>query len=171
MATKILAAKIAVAAGCHLCIAAGQPRHPVRRIEEGARCTWFVPMSTPAAARKQWIAGTLKPAGSILIDAGALKALREGKSLLPAGVIATRGRFDRGDTVSVVGPDGCEFARGISAYSDGDAARILGRRSGDIESVLGFRGRDEMIHRDDLAILRSSGSAQGETPDALKAVP
>ena len=171
MATKILAAKIAVAAGCHLCIAAGQPRHPVRRIEEGARCTWFVPTSTPAAARKQWIAGTLKPAGSILIDAGALKALREGKSLLPAGAIATRGRFDRGDTVSVVGPDGCEFARGISAYSDGDAARILGRRSGDIERVLGFRGRDEMIHRDDLAILRSSGSAQGETPDALKAVP
>jgi len=171
MVTKILAAKIAVAAGCHLCIAAGQPQHPVRRIEEGARCTWFVPTSTPAAARKQWIAGTLKPAGSIMIDAGALKALQEGKSLLPAGVVATRGRFDRGDTVSVVGPDGCEFARGISAYSDTDAARILGRRSGDIEGVLGFRGRDEMIHRDDLAILRSSGSAHGEAADVLTAVP
>jgi glutamate 5-kinase len=170
MATKILAAKIAVAAGCHLCIAAGQPQHPVRRIEEGARCTWFVPTSTPAAARKQWIAGTLKPAGSIMIDAGALKALQEGKSLLPAGVVATRGRFDRGDTVSVVGPDGCEFARGISAYSDADAARILGRRSSDIEGVLGYRGRDEMIHRDDLAILRK-GSARGEPADALTAVP
>jgi glutamate 5-kinase len=156
MATKILAAKIAVAAGCHLCIAAGQPLHPVRRIEEGVRCTWFVPTSTPAAARKQWIAGTLKPAGSIMIDAGALQALREGRSLLPAGVVAARGRFERGDTVSVVGPDGCEFARGICAYSDGDAARILGRRSSEIESLLGFRGRDEMIHRDDLAILRSS---------------
>jgi glutamate 5-kinase len=171
MATKILAAKIAVAAGCHLCIAAGQPRHPVRRIEEGARCTWFVPTSTPAAARKQWIAGTLKPAGSILIDAGALKALGEGKSLLPAGVVATRGRFDRGDTVSVVGPDGCEFARGISAYSDVDAARILGRRSSDIESLLGFRGRDEMIHRDDLAILRAPGAARAEVPEAEQAVP
>jgi glutamate 5-kinase len=170
MATKILAAKIAVAAGCHLCIAAGQPRHPVRRIEEGARCTWFVPTSTPAAARKQWIAGTLKPAGSIIIDAGALKALQEGKSLLPAGVVATRGRFDRGDTVSVVGPDGCEFARGICAYSDRDAARILGRRSGDIESLLGFRGRDEMIHRDDLAILRAPGAARVEA-EAVQATP
>jgi glutamate 5-kinase len=154
MATKILAAKIAVSAGCHLCIAAGQPDHPIRRIEEGARCTWFVPSSTPAAARKQWIAGTLKPAGSITIDAGALKALQEGKSLLPAGVVATQGRFDRGDTVSVLGPDGSEFARGICAYGDADAARILGRRSADIEQLLGFRGRDEMIHRDDLAILR-----------------
>jgi glutamate 5-kinase len=156
MATKILAAKIAAAAGCHLCIAAGAAQHPVRRVEEGARCTWFVPTSTPAAARKQWIAGTLKPAGSVVVDAGALKALQEGKSLLPAGVVATRGRFERGDTVSVLGPDGHEFARGISAYSDSDAARILGRRSGEIESLLGFRGRDEMIHRDDLAILRAN---------------
>jgi glutamate 5-kinase len=171
MATKILAAKIAVAAGCHLCIAAGQPEHPVRRIQEGARCTWFVPTSTPAAARKQWIAGTLQPAGSITIDAGALKALQEGKSLLPAGVVATRGRFDRGDTVSVVGPDGYEFARGICAYSDGDAARILGRRSSEIESLLGFRGRDEMIHRDDLAILRAPGGAPAAMPDAVQAIP
>ena len=171
MATKILAAKIAVAAGCHLCIAAGQPRHPVRRIEEGARCTWFVPSSTPAAARKQWIAGTLKPAGSILIDAGALKALREGKSLLPAGVVGTRGRFERGDTVSVVGPDGGEFARGISAYSDADTARIQGRRSSEIESLLGFRGRDEMIHRDDLAILKAAGATHDEAPEAERAIP
>jgi glutamate 5-kinase len=170
MATKILAAKIAVAAGCHLCIAAGHPEHPVRRIEEGARCTWFVPTSTPAAARKQWIAGTLQPAGSIIIDAGALRALQEGKSLLPAGVVATRGRFDRGDTVSVVAPDGSEFARGICAYSDGDAARILGRRSSEIENLLGFRGRDEMIHRDDLAILRGATAAPATTPDTEQAL-
>ena len=171
MATKILAAKIAVAAGCHLCIAAGGPQHPVRRIEEGARCTWFVPTSTPAAARKQWIAGILQPAGSISIDAGALKALQEGKSLLPAGVVATRGRFDRGNTVSVVGPDGSEFARGICAYSDGDAARILGRRSSEIESLLGFRGRDEMIHRDDLAILRAPAGTPAAAADAAQAIP
>jgi len=171
MATKILAAKIAVAAGCHLCIAAGGPQHPVRRIEEGARCTWFVPTSTPAAARKQWIAGILQPAGAISIDAGALKALQEGKSLLPAGVVATRGRFDRGDTVSVVGPDGSEFARGICAYSDGDAARILGRRSSEIESLLGFRGRDEMIHRDDLAILRAPAGTPAAAADAAQAIP
>jgi glutamate 5-kinase len=167
MATKILAAKIAVSAGCHLCIAAGQPDHPIRRIEEGARCTWFVPSSTPAAARKQWIAGTLKPAGSITIDAGALKALQEGKSLLPAGVVATQGRFDRGDTVSVLGPDGSEFARGICAYGDADAARILGRRSADIEQLLGFRGRDEMIHRDDLAILHGRAATAANPAPAM----
>jgi glutamate 5-kinase len=162
MATKILAAKIAISAGCHLCIAAGQPEHPLRRIEDGARCTWFVPTSTPATARKQWIAGTLKPAGSLIIDAGAVKALREGRSLLPAGVVAAQGRFDRGDTVSVVGPDGQEFARGICAYSDADAARILGRRSAEIERLLGFRGRDEMIHRDDLALLAARpGATEG----------
>jgi glutamate 5-kinase len=171
MATKILAAKIAVAAGCHLCIAAGHPKHPVRRVEEGARCTWFVPTSTPAAARKQWIAGTLKPAGSILIDAGAFKALQEGKSLLPAGVIATRGRFERGDTVSVLGPDGNEIARGLSAYSDSDAARILGRRSSEIESLLGFRGRDEMIHRDDLAILHGNTPPHAEPAAEWQAIP
>jgi glutamate 5-kinase len=155
MATKLVAAKIAMAAGCHLCIAAGHYRHPVRRIEEGARCTWFVPGSSPVAARKQWIAGTLRPAGAIAIDAGALQALREGKSLLPAGVIRALGRFDRGDTVSVVGPDGREFARGIVAYSDADAARIMGRKSSQIEGILGYRGRDEMIHRDDLVILQA----------------
>jgi glutamate 5-kinase len=153
MATKLLAAKIAVSAGCHLCIAAGHYRHPVRRIEEGARCTWFVPSASPITARKQWIAGTLRPAGAIAIDAGALSALAEGKSLLPAGVTRATGRFDRGDTVSVMGPDGAEIARGIIAYSDADAARIMGRRSSEIEAILGFRGRDEMIHRDDLVML------------------
>jgi glutamate 5-kinase len=165
MTTKILAAKIAISAGCHLCIAAGHPEHPLRRIEHGARCTWFVPTSTPVTARKQWIAGTLKPAGALIIDAGAVKALEEGKSLLPAGVVAARGRFERGDTVSVVGPDGHEFARGICAYSDADAARILGRRSSEIERLLGFRGRDEMIHRDDLALVQAR-SPGPESPNA-----
>jgi glutamate 5-kinase len=153
MTTKIMAAKIAVAVGCHMCIASGHENHPVSRLEEGARCTWFVPHGTPVAARKQWIAGTLKPAGAITIDPGALKALRDGKSLLPAGVIASRGRFDRGDTVSVLGDNGVEVARGIIAYSDVDSARIMGRKSSEIEGILGFRGRDEIIHRDDLVIL------------------
>ena len=152
MTTKIMAAKIAVAAGCHMGIASGHPRHPVSRLEEGARCTWFVPHATPVTARKQWIAGTLKPAGAITIDKGALKALREGKSLLPAGVVAARGRFERGDTVSVLGDDGTEVARGIIAYSDVDSARIMGRKSSEIEGILGFRGRDEIIHRDDLVV-------------------
>jgi glutamate 5-kinase len=157
MAAKIAAARIALAAGCHMCIAAGAPRHPLRRIEEGAECTWFVPTATPAAARKQWIAGTLRPAGAVTIDAGALRALLEGRSLLPAGVTGTRGRFERGDTVSVLASDGSEVARGIIAYSDGDAARIMGRRSSEIAELLGFRGRDEMIHRDDLVLLRVEG--------------
>ena len=163
MTTKIMAAKIAVAAGCHMCIASGHQKHPVSRLEEGARCTWFVPHATPATARKQWIAGTLKPAGALTIDKGALKALREGKSLLPAGVVAARGRFERGDTVSVLGDDGTEVARGIISYSDVDAARIMGRKSSEIEGILGFRGRDELIHRDDLVILGH------ETPESAQA--
>ncbi len=152
MATKIIAARIAVAAGCHFCIAAGAPRHPVRRIEQGGRCTWFRPAATPVAARKQWIAGTLRPAGELRIDEGAVRALRSGKSLLPAGVTATSGRFERGDTVSVCTADGREVARGIVAYGDAEAARIIGRRSADIAALLGYTGRDELIHRDDLVL-------------------
>jgi glutamate 5-kinase len=155
MQTKIAAAKIAVGAGCHLCISKGALQNPLQRIEEGARCTWFVPSSTPLATRKQWIAGTLRPAGAIVVDDGAVRALMGGKSLLPAGVTRAVGRFDRGDTVSIIGPDGSEVARGICAYSDGDAARIIGRRSADIEKVLGFRGRDEIVHRDDLVLIRA----------------
>jgi glutamate 5-kinase len=154
MRAKILAARIAVSAGCHMCIAAGAHPHPLRRIEDGAECTWFVPTATPAAARKQWIAGTLRPTGALVIDAGALRALLEGRSLLPAGVTAARGRFDRGDTVSVFTVEGAEVGRGIVAYSDADAARIMGRRSGEIAELLGFRGRDEMIHRDDLVLMQ-----------------
>jgi glutamate 5-kinase len=168
MTTKILAAKIAVSAGCHMCISAGHHSHPVRRIEEGARCTWFAPTANPKAARKQWIAGTLRPAGALVIDDGALKALRAGKSLLPAGVKSARGRFERGDTVSVLAPDGSEVARGIVAYSDTDAARIMGRKSSEIETLLGFSGRAEMIHRDDLVILHGPES---ETAPTLEAAP
>ena len=164
MAAKIAAARNALAAGGHKCIAAGAPRHPLRLSEEGAECTWFIPTSSPAAARKQWIAGTLRPAGAITIDAGALRALLEGRSLLPAGVTGTRGRFDRGDTVSVLAADGVEIARGIIAYSDGDAARIMGRKSSEIAELLGFRGRDEMIHRDDLVLLRPHGTGGAAVP-------
>jgi glutamate 5-kinase len=162
MTAKIAAARIAVAAGCHMCIAAGVHRHPLRRIEEGADCTWFVPSATPAAARKQWIAGTLRPAGALTIDAGALRALLQGRSLLPAGVTGARGRFDRGDTVSVLAADGVEIARGMVAYSDVDAARIMGRKSSEIADILGFRGRDEMIHRDDLVLMRQGLSSAAE---------
>lgn len=152
MATKLVAARIAVAAGCHMLIASGHEQHPLQRIEQGARCTWFEASGTPVTARKQWIAGSLQPAGALLIDAGALTALRAGKSLLPAGVQRIEGRFERGDTVSVRTADGREVARGICAYADADASRLLGYKSADIERILGYRGRDELIHRDDLVL-------------------
>jgi glutamate 5-kinase len=153
MATKVLAAKIAVAAGCHMCVAAGREPHPISRIESGERCTWFLADGSPVTARKQWIAGTLKPAGEIVVDAGAARALGQGKSLLPAGVVRVSGRFDRGDAVAVRDADGREIARGLSAYSSTDAERVCGRRSSEIEELLGYRGRDEMIHRDDLVLV------------------
>jgi glutamate 5-kinase len=152
MATKIAAAKVAVAAGCHMCVALGREMHPVRRIEDGARCSWFYPSATPGTVRKQWIAGSLKPAGELYVDAGAVAALSRGKSLLPAGVTKVTGKFKRGDAVIVRDADGAEIARGLSAYSSGDAERLRGRQSSEIEALLGFQGRDEIIHRDDLVI-------------------
>lgn len=152
MATKIAAAKIAVTAGCHMCVAAGREMHPLKRIENGARCSWFYPAASPATVRKQWIAGTLKPAGELYVDIGAAAALRRGKSLLPAGVTKVTGRFERGDALIVRDGEGLEIARGLSAYSSADAERLRGRKSGEIEALLGYRGRDEIIHRDDLVV-------------------
>jgi glutamate 5-kinase len=153
MATKVMAARIAVAAGCHLCIAAGRESHPLARIESGARCTWFLAESSPVTVRKQWIAGMLQPAGEFAVDDGAARALRAGRSLLPAGVVEVKGRFDRGDAVVVRDPQGAEIARGLSAYSSTEAERIRGRRSSELEALLGYRGRDELIHRDDLVLV------------------
>ena len=152
MVTKLAAAKAALGAGCRMVIADGSALHPLKRIEDGAPCTWFLPSATPRTARKRWIAGTLRPAGTITVDDGALRALEKGKSLLPAGVIAAEGDFQRGDAVVVKGPGGREVARGLIAYSAADARRIMGHKSGEIEGLLGYRGRDEMIHRDDLVL-------------------
>ncbi|MBM5811348.1 MAG: glutamate 5-kinase [Gammaproteobacteria bacterium] len=157
MATKIEAARIALAAGCHLCIARGAVAHPLQAIEDGARCTWFVAGQSPLAVRKQWISGTLRPAGELIVDAGAAAALGRGKSLLAAGVTAVRGRFDRGDAVRIVDPTGTELGRGLSGYTSADAARIAGRRSGEIEGLLGWRGRAEIVHRDDLVLVPGTG--------------
>ncbi len=154
MTTKVAAARIALGAGCSLCIASGRRSHPLKAVEDGERCTWFLPGTTPLAARKQWIAGTLQPRGRVAVDAGAVAALGRGKSLLPAGVTKISGRFERGDTVSIVS-DGGEIARGLAAYSATEAALIAGRRSGDIEMLLGYRGREELVHRDDLVMLAS----------------
>ena len=152
METKIQAAKVATAAGCRMAIMNGIDANPLRRLSEGARCTWFMPSTSPLTARKRWIVGSLNPVGKIIVDAGAERALKQGKSLLPAGVIRIQGTFERGDAVIVRAANGNEIARGLSAYSNIDAARIAGRKSVKISEILGYRGRDELIHRDDLVL-------------------
>lgn len=152
MVTKLQAAKIALAGGCHMAIGDGRAAHPLQALADGARCTWFVAKATPRSARKQWIAGSLKPKGALSVDDGAVKALRNGRSLLPAGIAAVTGRFARGDLVAIKSTDGCELGRGLSAYSSTDAQLIAGHKSGEIEKILGYRGRDEVIHRDDLVL-------------------
>ena len=152
MKTKIDAAKIAVAAGAHMIITNGHHMHPLHTFEDSERGTWFIPAATPVAARKKWIAGALEPNGAIVIDDGAIKALDGGKSLLPAGVTDIFGEFLRGDAVIVRGQSGVEIGRGLSAYDAGEAKRIAGARSGEIETLLGYAGRPELIHRDDLVL-------------------
>jgi glutamate 5-kinase len=152
MQTKIEAARIATNAGTHMIIASGRRDHPLRAIAEGARCTWFLTAANPVTARKKWIAGALEPKGTLTIDAGAVAALRRGKSLLPAGVVSIDGGFTRGDAVIIRGPNGTEIGRGLCAYDVEDAQKIRGRSSADIVSILGFGGRAEMIHRDDLVV-------------------
>jgi glutamate 5-kinase len=153
MMTKIMAARIAVAAGCATLIANGRRLQPIKAVEEGAPSTWFIPRKSPRAARKQWIGGSLKSRGRLVIDAGARKALANGSSLLPVGVVAVEGEFERGDAITVVDDQGREIARGLAAYSSSDARKISGRHSDEIEGLLGYAGRDEIIHRDDLALL------------------
>ncbi len=153
MITKLLAARIAMGAGCRMVITKGHTEHPLRALEDAARCTWFLPSANPRAARKEWIAGSLNPLGSIIIDDGAQNALGSGKSLLPAGVSDVSGTFERGDPVVVKTIDGNEVARGLSAYSSDDIARIKGHKTSEIEALLGYRGRDEVIHRDDLVLI------------------
>jgi glutamate 5-kinase len=152
MQTKIEAGKIATAAGTHMVIASGHLDHPLRAIEDGARCTWFLTVGNPVTARKKWIAGSLEPKGTLTIDAGAVAALRRGNSLLPVGVVRIEGGFARGDAVVIRGPDGVEIGRGLCAYDAEDAQKIRGRSSSEIDTILGFSGRAEMVHRDDLVV-------------------
>lgn len=158
MKTKVDAAKMAVGAGTAMVIASGKVMNPLHAIDEGARCTWFAPDGTPATARKRWIAGSLDPHGDLVIDAGAARALKAGNSLLPAGIRQVRGTFERGDAVRIVCQDGAEIARGLVAYDSADAQKIAGRKSSDIEALLGYAGRNAMVHRDDMA-LTSVGAA------------
>jgi glutamate 5-kinase len=152
MRTKIEAGKIATAGGTTMLIASGKVPAPLSAIASGARCTWFLAPGNPVASRKRWIGGALEPKGALYVDAGAVTALKGGKSLLPAGVRRVEGVFARGDAVIVRGPAGEEVGRGLVAYDVEDAVRIAGHSSRDIAKVLGFSGRAAMIHRDDLVL-------------------
>jgi glutamate 5-kinase len=154
MTSKIIAAKIAISAGSDVIIAKGNTLNPVAAIRSGAaRSTRFFACESPAAARKRWIGGVLHPLGTLIIDDGAVRALLNGSSLLPIGIRQVDGRFERGDPVAVMDQSGREIARGLVAYNAADAERIAGKRSLEIEAILGYRGRDEMIHRDDLTLM------------------
>jgi glutamate 5-kinase len=155
MVTKIEAGRIALASGTNMVITSGKVAHPLRALADGAACTWFLAPSDPVTARKRWIAGQLEPKGSVEVDAGAAKALLSGKSLLPAGVRHVDGSFERGDAVIIRGPDGRELGRGLVAYARADAARIIGRKSGEIAAILGHAGRTELVHRDDMVLSKA----------------
>ena len=153
MRTKIAAARIARSFGCATIIAAGEGEHPVRRLLEGARATVIAAQGSPASAYKQWIAGSLSPAGAVSIDEGAANALRAGRSLLPAGVTEVAGEFERGACLRVLAPGGAEIARGISAYTAAETQAIRGCGSDRIAERLGYSGPNELIHRDDMVML------------------
>jgi glutamate 5-kinase len=156
MVTKIEAAKIALASGTNMVITSGKIDHPLRALADGALCTWFLAPSDPVTARKRWIAGQLEPKGFVEIDKGAEKALLSGKSLLPAGVTRVGGPFERGDAVVIRAGDGRELGRGLSAYAREDAARIIGKKSAEIATILGHEGRTELVHRDDMVLSRAA---------------
>jgi glutamate 5-kinase len=154
MKTKIEAAKIALGAGTNMVITTGNVMNPLRAIAEGSKVTWFIASQDPVTAKKRWIAGQLEPRGTLYIDAGAEKALLSGKSLLPAGVTRIEGAFDRGDAVIIRSLDGRELGRGLIAYPKAEAEKIAGKRSADIEPLIGYDGGDELVHRNDMALSR-----------------
>ncbi|MBT8454697.1 MAG: glutamate 5-kinase [Rhodobacteraceae bacterium] len=151
MKTKLMAAKTATSGGCAMAITLGVPSNPLKALENGAPATWFLPETDPQAARKRWIAA-MKPRGEITVDAGAARALSQGKSLLPAGVTAVSGRFGRGDPVAILGPDNARLGVGLCRYTHAEASQIAGHQSRDIEGVLGYPGRAALIHRDDMVL-------------------
>ena len=153
MKTKIMAAKTALAAGCHLAITNGTIKNPVQALFNGRPCTWFNPSKTPLAARKQWIVGTMKPVGSITIDTGAIEALKKGSSLLPAGIKDVRGNFDRGDVIEINSESNEKIAIGLAGYSAEDSNAIKGHKSDEIAKILSYSHREEMIHKDDLVLI------------------
>ena len=151
MKTKVMAAKTATASGCAMIIMHGAELHPLKRLTNGAPSTLFTPHLDPHAARKRWIAA-MKPRGAVRVDAGAARALSNGKSLLPAGVSAISGEFGRGEPITIEDLDGRKLGQGLSRYTSSEARAIQGRRSAEIEAILGYPGRAALIHRDDMAL-------------------
>ena len=151
MRTKVMAARTATAGGCAMVIAQGSVMRPLSAVEGGAPCTWFAPQGDPQAARKRWIAA-MKPKGRVAVDEGAAAALRRGGSLLPAGVVSVEGAFGRGEAVAIEGPGGAVLGQGLVRYTGDEARAIRGRRSAEIEAVLGYPGRAALVHRDDMAV-------------------
>jgi glutamate 5-kinase len=151
MKTKLMAAKTAVAGGCAMAIMEGSVLRPLRALAEGASRTWFLPQGDPQAARKRWISA-MKPKGELHLDAGAVTALRAGKSLLPAGVTSVSGSFGRGEPVAILSPEGAVLGKGLVRYTAEEAKAIAGRRSGDIAGILGYQGRAALVHRDDMVM-------------------
>lgn len=151
MKTKVMAAKTAVAGGCAMAIMEGSVARPLTALAQGANCTWFLADGDPQAARKRWI-GAMKPRGDLYLDAGAVAALRDGKSLLPAGVTKIVGRFGRGEPVTISGPNGEALGKGLVRYTSDEARKIAGHKSGEIEVILGYAGRAALIHRDDMVV-------------------
>ncbi|MDX6748245.1 glutamate 5-kinase [Geminicoccaceae bacterium 1502E] len=153
MVSKLEAARIATRSGCTVVLGKGTLERPLSALENGGRCTLFPAQTSLMGARKDWISGSLGVMGSVHVDAGAVAALRRGSSLLPAGVTRVEGAFERGDAVLVRTPEGRALAKGLCAYDAPEACRIAGRRTAEIEALLGYRGREVMIHRDDLVLL------------------
>ncbi|MDA0993212.1 MAG: glutamate 5-kinase [Proteobacteria bacterium] len=152
MQTKLQAARIATLAGCATIVASGAVERPLNALFNGGRHTTFTASSSPAAARKQWLAGILEVRGKLMLDLGATAALKAGKSLLPVGLTTVAGQFNRGDAVMIIGHDGVELGRGLAAYSSAEATAIKGCRSDQIEKILGYRGRSVLVHRDDMVL-------------------
>ncbi len=167
MVTKLLAARICMGAGCAMAIARGHGLHALRTLAEGGTATWFHPGQEPVTARKLWILGSLKAEGALVVDDGAVRALAAGRSLLPAGVTRVDGRFQRGAAVLVLDAGGRVLGKGLVAYPADEARLIRGHKSGEIEGLLGYRGRNELIHRDDL-VLDAPPEASAEDTDADK---
>ncbi len=152
MVTKIAAAKIAMMSGCNMILAKGFEMNPIKALIDGGKHTLFISKENPLNARKQWIASSLNPSGEIIIDKGAIRALQSGKSLLPAGVIDVIGEFERGDAVEIKDSKMERVGIGITAYSSSDAHMIKGHQSQEIEYIVGFCGRNDLIHANDLVV-------------------